>query len=130
VDYGELGCIVEGVQIICHDGLMAQFNHLSPAIERMFRFVEMIGVTALLGVVTRPSMPILADSTIFVGTALAINYLIEPPVEWIASIVAGDKPTFESAALAFVIFAISSAASIWAAPFVAKLAILIGNTIN
>ncbi len=75
-------------------------------------------------------MPVFSESAIFVGTVLAINYLIEPPVEWVARLIAGHERTLKSAVLAIAVFTISFWASVYAAPYVGRLTMMIGETIK
>ena len=52
----------------------AGFGKVAPSIERLFRFAEMVGVTALLSVV----VPGEGLAIRIAGSALAITYLTEP----------------------------------------------------
>jgi len=51
---------------------------VSPVIDRSFRFVEMVGVTALLTFFVRPWGLNAQSAVIFVGSALSLIYLLEP----------------------------------------------------
>jgi len=50
----------------------------SPAIDRAFRFIEMVGVTALLTYFFRPWGLKAQSAVIFVGSAMSLIYLLEP----------------------------------------------------
>lgn len=58
----------------------AGFRKIAPWIDRTFRFIEMIGITALLSVI----VPELTTPIQYVGTAFALYYLLEPLLEAIS----------------------------------------------
>lgn len=49
---------------------MREFNELAPAIDRIFRFVEMIGISALLGKALIEHGGEVAKTVVFTGTLL------------------------------------------------------------
>jgi hypothetical protein len=52
----------------------------SPVIDRCFRFVEMVGITALLTYFVRPWGHNAQSVVIFVGSALSLVYILEPVI--------------------------------------------------
>ena len=55
----------------------ADFRKVAPGIDRLFRFIEMIGITALLSTI----FPIESPAIRLVGSELALYYLLEPAID-------------------------------------------------
>jgi fucose permease len=69
------------------------FNDISGGIDRVFRFFEMLGITALIGVLASTSGQIVLSSVTLLGTTMAIMYLTEPTLNLLANHVLGGKRT-------------------------------------
>lgn len=103
------------------------FNNYSPTIDRTFRFLEMIGVTAVIAAVLRRFGPTAEGGVIFFGTLAAILYWTEPVVNRIASAMVGKKPTYGGVIAAFCTISICTGMAITATPYVSMLAYWIAH---
>lgn len=69
----------------------AGFRQVAPVVDRVFRFIEMIGITALLAVL----FPDWAQVIRLIGTEAALYFLFEPLVDafafWIVPEVKGGQ---------------------------------------
>ena len=59
----------------------------SPVIDRSFRFVEMVGITALLTYFVRPWGLNAQSAVIFAGSAMSLIYLLEPIIVRLVTLV-------------------------------------------
>ncbi|HEV2816720.1 MAG TPA: hypothetical protein VGW40_05815 [Allosphingosinicella sp.] len=108
-----------------------KFNNLTPAIERVFRFVEMIGIIALLEAVVMPSQPRLSAIISYVLILLSVLYLIEPLQNFLAGLFLKGKPTWKKIAASVTTIGVSSIVSyLILAPIISALATLIRITVS
>lgn len=63
----------------------------SPVIDRSFRFVEMVGITALLTFFVRPWGLPAQSVVIFVGSVLSLIYLFEPVIVSLVNLVQDEN---------------------------------------
>jgi len=109
---------------------MKNLYQFSSGIDRLFRFVEMVGVTALLATVLRKAPAGVVAGVLFCGTLLALIYLIEPAVGYVANRIVGEKPNASRVLAAVMAILFGLIIAVEATPFVAVLAFLIGETIS
>jgi len=104
----------------------AGFRQLAPWIDRAFRFIEMIGITALLSVI----IPELASVIRYLGTALACYYLCEPSIDaisyWIIPEVRHRQDILRISAIGVMLIA----ATIYFSPIVVGISERISRTIS
>lgn len=67
-----------------------KFNDVSGAIDRIFRTIEMFGITALVGVLVAEYGDQAIKSVMVFGTTMAMIYLTEPIINWIGYLILGE----------------------------------------
>ena len=106
------------------------FNPLSGGIDRIFRFFEMLGVTALVGVVVATYGKTVLTVVTTAGTMMAFIYLVEPMLNALTTRMVGKEANITRLSLVIImIFAWFGMASL-ITPYLTTLPLRIAKTIN
>lgn len=89
------------------DDQRAKPRALSGGVDRLFRFGEMLALTALFSTIVSLSDPQWTLPVTFAGSFLATYYLIEPAVDRIGMLVMGHRPTRYRVVAAGAVFGLS-----------------------
>jgi hypothetical protein len=103
---------------------------ISPVIDRLFRFVEMVAVTALLSVLVRPLGLNTEALTLGIGVMLAMVYLTEPVIVWLVRQLATDDDRRIRALTGLIIILSCLFPLLMAIPVVSFVSFLIGLTLG
>jgi hypothetical protein len=106
------------------------WNDLGPAIDRLFRSIEMLAVTALVGVVVSPYGEGALSAATLSGTLLAIIYLTEPVANMLADKALGEKREPKRLVLALSVIFLSLVIAYRLTPLLTVIPANIARTIN
>lgn len=106
------------------------FNDVSPGIDRLFRSIEMLGITALVGVLVTTYGDDAVLTVMYFGSLLALIYLTEPTINAIGYWIIRKKGLLPGAFFAAVALFAWCEAVLVAAPYLVSVPKRIAKTIS
>lgn len=101
-------------------------------IERIFRFIEMIGITALIKAVIVPVYPLAGDIAVSILTSLTALYLINPLYNYCQETLTKDAKSIKTAAVgvSVTVLLFLFIQLVWLNPLVSTTSDLLKSTVS
>lgn len=106
------------------------FNDVGNGIDRLFRSIEMLGITALVGVLVTTYGDDAVTSVMFIGSLLAMIYLTEPAINAIGYWIIRKKGLIPGAFFAAFALFIWTEAILASTPYLVSVPKRIAKTIS